>query len=65
MVKLDNLDLVLDVTPKEGTFDVDGVYRPDGRKVSWGEDATGKGDTMNERMMDSLYDELDRGKYQT
>ncbi len=62
-VKLDNLDLVLDVSGVEGSFNVDGVYRFDGSKAAWGDDATGKGDIMNDSLMDSLVDELSRGRY--
>jgi hypothetical protein len=62
-VRLDNVNLVLDVTPNLETFNVEGVYKLDGRKVEWGTRATEAGETLDERFMNGLYDELDRGKY--
>ena len=62
-VRLDNINLVLDVTPNLETFNVEAVYKLDGKKIEWGTRATESGEILDDRFMNGLYDELDRGRF--
>jgi hypothetical protein len=63
LVRFDNINVVADITPKLETFDIEALYRFNGKKLEWGERATEAGELYNEKFVDLLYNELDSRRF--
>ena len=63
LVRFDHINVIADVTPNLETFDIQALYRLNGKKIEWGERATECGELYNERFRDLLYNELDTGRF--